>query len=319
MAHELEMINGEAQMAYVGDLPWHGLGTKVDKDLTPDQFQKVAGLDWEVEKQPLVTATGVPIKNKEALVRTSDNSVLDVVGTGWNPVQNSEAFEFFHDYVMAGDMEMHTAGSLKDGQMVWALAKTKESFELFNGDQTDNYFLFTNPHQFGKSINIRMTPIRVVCNNTLTLSLSQNTDKMVTVNHRKAFDPNMVKEQMGIAREKMEQYKSMAAFLGKKPATGENVIQYFNEVFGAPAKEKENGVLPFTSRNAKIAMENLQTQPGANFAQGSWWQAFNSVTYMTDHLQGREGDSRLQSAWYGRNRKVKLNALDKALEYAEAA
>ena len=319
MAHELEMINGEAQMAYVGDVPWHGLGTKVDRELTPDQFQKVAGLDWTVEKQPLVTATGIPIKNKEALVRSSDNSILDVVGTGWNPVQNSEAFEFFHDYVMAGDMEMHTAGSLKDGQMVWALAKTKESFELFNGDQTDNYFLFTNPHQFGKSINIRMTPIRVVCNNTLTLSLSQSTDKMVTVNHRKAFDPDMVKEQMGIAKEKMEQYKSMAAFLGGKRATGDNVIQYFNEVFGAPAKEKEDGVLPFTSRNAKIAMENLNTQPGANFAEGSWWQAFNSVTYMTDHLQGREGDSRLQSAWYGRNRKVKLNALDKALEYAEAA
>ena len=319
MAHELEMINGEAQMAYVGDVPWHGLGTKVDRELTPDQFQKVAGLDWTVEKQPLVTATGIPIKNKEALIRSSDNSVLDVVGTGWNPVQNSEAFEFFHDYVMAGDMEMHTAGSLKDGQMVWALAKTKESFELFNGDQTDNYFLFTNPHQFGKSINIRMTPIRVVCNNTLTLSLSQSTDKMVTVNHRKAFDPDMVKEQMGIAKEKMEQYKSMAAFLGGKRATGDNVIQYFNEVFGAPAKEKEDGVLPFTSRNAKIAMENLNTQPGANFAEGSWWQAFNSVTYMTDHLQGREGDSRLQSAWYGRNRKVKLNALDKALEYADAA
>jgi len=319
MAHELEMINGEAQMAYVGDVPWHGLGTKVDRELTPDQFQKVAGLDWTVEKQPLVTATGIPIKNKEALIRSSDNSVLDVVGTGWNPVQNSEAFEFFHDYVMAGDMEMHTAGSLKDGQMVWALAKTKESFELFKGDQTDNYFLFTNPHQFGKSINIRMTPIRVVCNNTLTLSLSQDTDKMVTVNHRKAFDPAMVKEQMGIAKEKMEQYKSMAAFLGGKRATGDNVIQYFNEVFGAPAKEKEDGVLPFTSRNAKIAMENLNTQPGANFAEGSWWQAFNSVTYMTDHLQGREGDSRLQSAWYGRNRKVKLNALDKALEYAEAA
>jgi phage/plasmid-like protein (TIGR03299 family) len=319
MAHELEMVNGEAQMAYVGNVPWHGLGTKVEHDLTPGDFQKVAGLDWTVEKQPLTTATGIPIKNKEALVRTSDNSVLDVVGTGWNPVQNSEAFEFFHDYVMAGDMEMHTAGSLKDGQMVWALAKTKESFELFNGDQTDNYFLFTNPHQFGKSINIRMTPIRVVCNNTLTLSLSQSSDKMVTVNHRKAFDPDMVKEQMGIAREKMEQYKSMAAFLGGKRATGDNVIQYFNEVFGAPAKAKEDGVLPFTSRNAKIAMENLNTQPGANFAQGSWWQAFNSVTYMTDHLQGREGDSRLQSAWYGRNRKVKLNALDKALEYAEAA
>ena len=319
MSHELEIVNGEAQMAYVGDVPWHGLGTKVDRELTPDQFQKVAGLDWTVEKQPLVTATGIPIKNKQALIRSSDSTVLDVVGKGWNPVQNSEAFEFFHDYVMAGDMEMHTAGSLKDGQMVWALAKTKESFELFKGDQTDNYFLFTNPHQFGKSINIRMTPIRVVCNNTLTLSLSQDSDKMVTVNHRKAFDPDMVKEQMGIAKEKMEQYKSMAAFLGSKRATGDNIIQYFNEVFGAPAKEKVEGAMPFTSRNAKIAMEHLTTQPGAQFAEGSWWQAFNSVTYMTDHLQGREGDSRLQSAWYGRNRKVKLNALDKALVYAEAA
>jgi len=319
MAHELEMIDGKAQMAYVGELPWHGLGTKVEYELSPDQFQKVAGLDWTVEKQPLVTATGVPIKNKEALVRTSDNTVLDVVGKGWNPVQNSEAFEFFQEYCMSGDMEMHTAGSLKDGQMVWALAKTKESFELFNGDVTDNYFLFTNPHQFGKAINIRMTPIRVVCNNTLTLSLSQNADRMVTVNHRKAFDPAEVKEQMGIAREKMEQYKSMAQFLGGKRYTPENVIQYFNEVFGSPAKEKVDGAMPFTSRNSKLAFENLDVQPGAEFAQGSWWTAFNSVTNMTDHLQGRSNDGRLQSAWYVRNRKVKLYALDKALEYADAA
>ena len=83
MAHELEIVNGQAQMAYVGNLPWHGLGTKVEADLTPDQFQKVAGLDWDVEKQPLMTPSGVKVPNKEALVRTSDNSVLDVVGTGW--------------------------------------------------------------------------------------------------------------------------------------------------------------------------------------------------------------------------------------------
>jgi len=319
MAHELEIVNGQAQMAYVGEVPWHGLGTKVPADLTPDQFMTTAGLDWTVEKENMTTTSGVVVPGKQALVRSSDNKVLDVVGTGWNPVQNSEAFEFFNDYVMAGDMEMHTAGSLKGGQMVWALAKTKESFELFKGDVTENYFLFTNPHQFGKSLNIRMTPIRVVCNNTLTLSLSKQSDQMVTVNHRTAFDADMVKEQMGIAREKMEQYKSMAEFLGGKRATGENVIQYFNEVFGAPAKEKVDNVIPFTSRNAKMAMEQLETQPGANFAEGSWWQAFNAVTYMTDHLQGREGDSRLVSAWYGRNRKVKLNALDKALEYAEAA
>ena len=313
MAHMVET------MAYAGEVPWHGLGTPVPSDLTPEQFMVKAGLDWDVEKEDILTRSGIKVKNKQALVRSSDGSILDVVGTGWNPVQNSEAFDFFEEYVNAGDMEMHTAGSLKDGQMVWALAKTKDGFELFNGDQTDNYFLFTNPHQFGKAINIRMTPIRVVCNNTLTLSLSQNADQMLTVNHRKAFDASEVKEQMGIAREKLDQYKTMAEFLGSKPYTGENIVQYFNEVFGTPAKEKVDGVLPFTSRNAKLAMENLQTQPGANFAEGSFWQAFNTVTYMTDHLQGREGDSRMVSSWYGRNRKVKLNALNKALEYAEAA
>ena len=313
MAHMVET------MAYAGELPWHGLGVKVIDDLTPEQMMQKAGVDWTVEKQDMITSGGSTVSNKQALVRSSDGSVLDVVGKGWNPVQNAEAFNFFEEYVRAGDMQMHTAGSLNDGKMVWALAKTNESFELFDGDVTENYFLFSNPHQFGKAINIRMTPIRVVCNNTLTLSLSQNADKMVTVNHRKAFDPAEVKEHMGIANEKMQEYKSMAAFLGSKKATGDNVIQYFNEVFGAPAKEKVDGELPFTTRNAKLAYENLDVQPGANFAQGTWWTAFNSVTNMTDHLQGRSNDGRLVSSWYGRNRKVKLNALDKALEYADAA
>ncbi len=306
-------------MAYAGELPWHGLGTKVVADLTPEQMMQKAGVDWTVEKQDLVTAGGSTVKSKQALVRSSDGAVLDVVGKGWNPVQNSEAFNFFEEYVKAGDMEMHTAGSLNDGKMVWALAKTNDSFELFNGDVTENYFLFSNPHQFGKAIDIRMTPIRVVCNNTLTLSLNKESDSMLKVNHRKEFDVAEVKEQMGIAREKLDQYKSMAEFLGSKRYTSDNIIQYFNEVFGSPAKEKVDGVLPFTSNNAKIAMENLSTQPGAKFGEGSFWQAFNTVTFLNDHVQGRTTDGRLTSSWYGRNRRVKLKALDKALEYAEAA
>ena len=306
-------------MAYAGELPWHGLGVKVIDDLTPEQMMQKAGVDWSVEKQDLVTAGGSTVKSKQALVRLSDGEDLDIVGKGWNPVQNAEAFNFFEEYVRAGDMQMHTAGSLNGGKMVWALAKTNESFELFNGDVTENYFLFSNPHEFGKAIDIRMTPIRVVCNNTLTLSLSQDSNAMLKVNHRKEFDSSEVKEQMGIAKEKMEQYKSMAEFLGSKRYTSENIVQYFNEGYGSPAKEKVDGVLPFTSNNAKVAMENLDTQPGANFAQGSFWNAFNTVTYMADHVQGRETSSRMESSWYGRNRRVKLKALDKALEYAEAA
>jgi len=313
MAHMVET------MAYAGELPWHGLGVKVIDDLTPEQMMQKAGVDWSVEKQDLITSGGSTVSNKQALVRSSDGSVLDVVGKGWNPVQNADAFNFFEEYVRAGDMQMHTAGSLNDGKMVWALAKANESFELFNGDVTENYFLFSNPHEFGKAIDIRMTPIRVVCNNTLTLSLSQSSDAMLKVNHRKEFDVAEVKETLGIAKEKMEQYKSMAEFLGSKRYTSENIVEYFNEVFGSVAKEKVDGVTPFTSNNAKNAMEYLDTQPGANFAQGSFWNAFNTVTYMTDHIQGRSNDGRMTSSWYGRNRRVKLKALDKALEYAEAA
>ena len=125
-------------------------------------MQEVAGLNWSVEKQDIITSGGVTIDGKQALVRSSDNKVLDVIGENWNPVQNDEAFNFFSEYVLAGDMEMHTAGSLKEGKMVWALAKVKDSFTILGDDQVDSYLLFSNPHQYGKSVDVRFTPIRVV-------------------------------------------------------------------------------------------------------------------------------------------------------------
>ena len=110
---------------------------------------------------------------------------------------------------------MHTAGSLNDGKMVYLQRLTSHlNFSMVMLQRIT--FLFSNPHEFGKTIDIRMTPIRVVCNNTLTLSLNQDSNAMLKVNHRKEFDVAEVKEQMGIAREKMEQYKTVAEFLGSK-------------------------------------------------------------------------------------------------------
>ena len=171
MSHEIEIVNGQASMAYVGETPWHGLGVRLPDEVAPYQMMEAAGLDWAVEKQALVTAEGAAVTEKEALVRTSDNKVLDIVGKNWNPVQNEEAFNFFNDFCATGGMSMHTAGSLKGGQVVWALAKVNDSFELFGGDKVESYLLFSNPHKFGQAIDVRFTPIRVVCNNTLTLSL----------------------------------------------------------------------------------------------------------------------------------------------------
>lgn len=316
MAHELEMINGQAQHAYVGELPWHGLGVQVDPDISPEDMMKAAGVDWRVQEvESFVNFNGKQIPTgQKALVRETDGRVLTQVGKNWHPVQNEEAFDFFAEFVDRGQMEMHTAGSLKNGEIIWALAKVNDDFELFNGDKVESYMLFSNPHQYGKTIDIRFTPIRVVCNNTLTLSLSQQGQAAVRVNHRSQFDAEAVKEMMGIAHFKMGQYKEMAEFLGSKRTTEETVKQYFGHLLGM--SNKNEGEL---SRKGKRAMEVLQEQPGAEFAEGTFWTAFNAITYMTDHELGRSADTRMQSAWYGANRKLKTDALELALEMADAA
>ena len=317
MAHEIEFVNGKAQMAYAGDLPWHGLGTRVPDDLTPEQMLEAAGLNWEVEKIEAFAKVGgknVSV-DRSALVRKTDNKILGVVSNDWNPVQNSDAFEFFNDFIAEGDMEMHTAGSLRGGQIVWALAKVKDGFSLFGGDEVESYLHFTNFHQYGYSTDVRFTPIRVVCNNTLTLSLNTKVERMVKISHRREFDGDNVKLMLGIAAEKLAKYKEMAQFLGSKRYTNENVVDYFKRIF--PVSGGDNAKKEI-SKNANVALGVLDTQPGAEFARGSWWQAFNTVTYLTDHLAGRTADTRLASAWYGYNKNLKTKALETALEMAEA-
>ena len=312
MAHMVET------MAYAGEVPWHGLGVRVPADLHPTQMLEKAGLDWTVRKVPAyadVAGQRVAI-GRSALVRDSDDSILDVVSDDWDVLQNHEAFEFFHDFVANGDMEMHTAGSLRDGQLVWALAKVNDGFELFKGDQVDSYLLFSNPHRYGWSIDVRFTPIRVVCNNTLTLSLNTASKNFVKVSHRRQFDGDMVKKTLGVAKEKLTTYREMAQFLGGKRYTGPKLVEYFKTVFpvtGGPNKKKELSI------SASKALDVVHTQPGAQFAEGSWWSAVNAVTYMVDHKLGRNQDNRLTSAWFGQGKKVKTDALELAMKYAEAA
>ena len=221
---------------------------------------------------------------------------------------------------MAGDMEMHVAGSLKEGKNVFVLAKVKESFSILGDDQVDNYLLFSNPHEYGKAIDVRMTPVRVVCNNTLTFSLQSASKNFMKLNHRSKFDPDLVKAQMGLAHEKFAQYKEMAEFLSTKRFSVESLVNYYNEVFPHTySKGKEVKSAEDLTKNAKAAMDVLYTLPGANYAEGSWWQALNSVTYLTDHQMGRSSDSRMQSAWFGQNQNRKLVAVNKAVEYATDA
>jgi phage/plasmid-like protein (TIGR03299 family) len=324
MAHMVET------MAYAGELPWHGLGTKVESDISIDEMIKVAGLDWRVAKIPsFANFNGKEIySGHDMLVRESDGQPLDMVKENWIPVQNADAFEFFREFCEAGDMEMHTAGSLQNGKRVWCLAKVKDDFTINGKDLVESFLLLTNPHMYGRAVDIRFTPIRVVCNNTLTLSLAQKGDYQISLSHKKAFDAEEAKSLLGIAKGKMDTYKDMATFLSSKRYSDETLRQYFATVFpnqNPKVKTQSfnaSSIVEFdkyASKNAKIAMDVVNTQPGANLGEGSFWQAFNTVTYMTDHVLGRENDTRLNSAWYGINKTKKVNALESALEFAQAA
>ena len=317
MAHELEFVNGVAQMAYRESKgkPWHGLGTPIGDNLTPLEIQQAAGLDWDVEKvDTFIRYKGDNVKTgQQALVRSTDGKILTQVGTGWNPVQNSEAFDFFTDFVSAGDMVMDTAGSLKDGQIVWALADVKDGFSLFNGDEVKGYLLFSNPHQYGKAIDIKFVMERVVCNNTLAVALNEKNQPSVRVNHRSVFDAGKVKEILGLSHNKVEKFKEAAEFLGSKQYDRAKLEQFFGKIFGESSRDDK-----VLSRTAERAMELVENQPGDHFRPGSWWNAYNAVTYLTDHELGRSADTRMASAWFGGNAKRKVEALDVALEMADA-
>lgn len=322
MSHELEFTNGVANIAWTKEkglngVPWHGLGVEVPPGLTPEQIGERAGVNWRVESHPVFAEVdGVRIETgHNALIRATDKNVLDIITEDWVPMQNEDALAFFNEFVAAGDMEMTTVGSLKGGRIVWAMAKVNEAFELFDGkDRIEANLLFTNPHTYGKSIDVRFTAERVVCHNTLTLAMNQQSKNLVRVNHRNEFDPDAVKETLGVAKHKLAKYKEQAQFLSSKKAASEDVVEYFNRVF--PVLTKNDDSKKEASKSAKKALEILDTQPGAEFGRGSWWQTFNAVTYCTDHIIGRSADTRLQSAWYGANMGLKTKALELALEMA---
>jgi phage/plasmid-like protein (TIGR03299 family) len=318
MAHQLEMIDGQAQMAYRSSVgkPWHNLGVPVGDDMTPEEMMNAAGLNWTVTKaDTFIDFNGKQIKTgTQALIRESDGKILTQVGPGWNPVQNKDAFDFFTDFVEKGDMIMDTAGSLKDGRIVWALADVRDGFTLFGGDEVKGYLLFSNPHLYGKSIDVKFVLTRVVCNNTIAVALNEKGQPSVRVNHRAKFDAERVKEVLGLSHRKVEKFKEAAEFLGSKQANVVNIQDYFGKVFGESTKEGKQ-----LGRTAEMVMDLVETQPGAEFQKGSYWQVYNAVTYAVDHKLGRSADTRMTSAWFGANAKRKLDALNLAVKYAEAA
>ena len=167
-------------MFYVREVPWHGLGTKVMEAPTSKAALTLAGLDWKVIQRPIVTKDGIPIPGFKANLRETDKKVLGVVTDRYKVVQNPDAFSFT-DRLLGEGVTYETAGSLQEGRRTWLLARLPQRY-IISGDEITPYLVFMNSHDGTGSIKAAMTPIRVVCQNTLNLALD-NAKRYWATNH----------------------------------------------------------------------------------------------------------------------------------------
>ena len=156
-------------MFYVRVAPWHGLGVRVESALSSEEALQKSGLDWTVIQRPLMTSTYDPVPGYKANIRDTDNTILGVVTDRYKVVQNHEAFAFT-DALLGEGVKYETAGSLNDGKKIWMLAKLPDKY-IMEGEQIEPYLVFSSSHDGSAAIKVCMTPIRVVCQNTLNLAL----------------------------------------------------------------------------------------------------------------------------------------------------
>lgn len=326
MSHEVET------MAYAksAGLPWHGLGVEVGEDLTPSQILTTAELDWSVSKRPMFYSTksegGLDAVSRRAvhehyaLVRDSDHRLLDVVGARYQPTQNKDAFEFFDGFVKECKLKMHTAGSLCDGQYVWALAKTEQSLRVSANDSLDSYVLLMSPHKLGKSLICQHTSVRVVCQNTLNLALQEGKTAF-RMSHARRFDEHAKSEAaevLGLISKSFEDFGVQSQFLAGSKASDDDVRQFFGAVFNMDDKMIESEKQRKNSLLQRLLLAYNGEAPGANLssAKGTWWGVLNSVTFVLDHNSGGNKDRNLKDNWLGWRGEAKRTALALALKMA---
>lgn len=264
-------------MFSVREVPWHGLGTIIQEAPDSEAALKLAGLDWSVKQVPVLyegQKTGHQFN-----VRESDNRVLGVVGGRYKPVQNAEAFAFT-DELVGGDVRYETAGSLADGKRVWMLAKMPDTRVL--DDVVEPYLCLTNGHDGFSSLKVCMTPVRVVCQNTLNMAL-KGAKRTWTVRHSGNINAKMEEAQqtLGLAQDYMKKFAEEAEEL------------YSIKVSPAQFKKLSNTLFPITdemSRRKEEAQYLLQCQlkeawemDDLGNIKGTGWGFMNAVSDMSTH------------------------------------
>ncbi len=284
MSHEVET------MFYARETPWHGLGQRVENALSSDEAIQMAGLEWDVFNVPLVGVLEnqdvVEIPDRVANIRSSDKYVLGVVSNRYRIVQNREAFAFT-DALLGGSRHVRyeTAGSLFNGRQVWMLAKMDAISIL--GDDVAPYLVFTNSHDGSTGVRVAITPVRVVCNNTLTMAMDGAT-RVWSAMHTGNIDEKIEEARETLKRvetylEKMPELAEALADINIYPDEVEKVL---DQIFPTPEVEKEQSIRVKNVERMKETLFSLwTTTPDLQKFEGTAWGLYLACSDMVGHMK----------------------------------
>lgn len=319
MAHNIERRNGKDSIVFAGETPWHRLGTKMPAAFEAETALKHGGLDFTVEKVGIKTSDGAAIENRFALRRTDTKDVLGIVTDFYKPLQNREAFGFFDGVFGKGKARYEVAGVLGKGEKVWLLAKLPGEFSIGKEDLVGKWLLLTNGHDTNEPVRAKFTPIRVVCQNTLTAAL-RGTESEIRVQHignvtGKLEIAGKLLKQAGVYFEDVQ--TAFSGFL-RKQVKAAGVQDYALRVIAGDEAVKLEELSPIARKSITRICELHDTGRGSDIKgiRGTLWGAYNAVTEYVDH--DKTSDSLAYMAT-GRGAEIKQRAFSLAVELVKGA
>lgn len=328
MAHLIE------QVAYVGDTPWHSLGHRLPRKQPIELWARQAGMDWSIQETPVRYMTEAPgegdilqslesFSEQKVLYRSDTRAALSVVSSRYQVVQPRAVLEFYRDLTEIGGYEMETAGVLKGGRKVWALARTGKQVVLKGSDSVHGYLLLATSCDGTLATSVTPTTVRVVCSNTLAMALD-NTSNVIRVPHSTSFDADAVKRQLGIAIGQWDDFMYRMKALSERKVKSSEALRYIERVLYGPDAVDPPSALssdPSPVPRAWAARKVLELYEGRGrgaelaAARGTSWGLLSAMTEFVDHeRRARSREYRLDSAWFGQGAALKQRALEHALQ-----
>ena len=309
MAHELSIrTNGQVEMGYVGAKPWHGLGNELEAGASIETWTKAAGLDWEVKESPIefmVDGVRTSFDNRKALYRSDSKMPLSVVSNSYKTVQPAVILDFFREVTEKTDAQMETAGALFGGKVIWALARLGNDAKV-RDDLVAPYLMLTTSFDRSLPTIAKLTAVRVVCNNTLQLSMKDTNTKQIRIPHSTNFVTAEVRAGLNVSLDQFDKFMQKANGLAAQSFSMSDMDQFLVELLkpNAITVEAENVRKSAAYKKITDLFNGGQLGNGQDAINNTAWGALNAVTEFIDHMQGKN------QSWFGLGGKLKDRALD---------